>query len=175
MMRIAISGFLAVLLVAAPVSRAAAPVDLSEWHAEYTGTAIDYSELLTLDGHSVDRDGMGQSVVVHFWATWCKPCIKEMPTMLALTRRLASQGITVLWVSMDRGGATDVTPFLDKNPELAKAMVVVEGKTPLSKKLAIRIVPTTIIDRNGKEVRRLIGSGEWDGDQGVELAELLKR
>ena len=150
-------------------------VDLSAWSAANTGHAIDYTRLTTLTGSTVDRTALGPVVLVHFWATWCKPCIKEFPEIAALAERLKGQGVTVLAVSVDRDGATDVVPFLAKNPVLSKMTVVLDPAMSLAKGVGIRIVPTTILDRNGVEQRRLIGTGEWNGDQGAELAELLKR
>jgi thiol-disulfide isomerase/thioredoxin len=56
----------------------------------------------------------GRVVLLNFWATWCAPCIREMPALDRLQAELGDQGLTVLAVSQDRGGAKVVGPFLDK-------------------------------------------------------------
>src|SRR3546814_2900874 len=67
----------------------------------------------TLDGAATAfADFRGQVLLVNFWATWCVPCVQEMPALERLHLALADGGLAVLAISQDRGGEAVVDPFL---------------------------------------------------------------
>ncbi|MCP5366539.1 MAG: TlpA family protein disulfide reductase [Hyphomicrobiales bacterium] len=113
-------------------------------------------ELRTLQSYA------GQGLVVNFWATWCAPCIKEMPELLRLKSRLADAGIQVLAISQDRKGADIVGKFLEIN-KLDGLGVLIDKRGRLGRKLGIKGLPTTfLIDPQGREVGRVLGVEKWD-------------
>jgi thiol-disulfide isomerase/thioredoxin len=118
--------------------------------------------LVTLDGKSVGRDELkGKTVVVDFWATWCGPCIHEIPGYVALQKKYADRGLVIVGVSVDRKGETAVPPFAKKmsiNYPLALATPeVIEAFG------GIEAIPTTfLIDREGKIRHRKVGAMETE-------------
>jgi thiol-disulfide isomerase/thioredoxin len=109
----------------------------------------------------------GRVVLVNFWATWCAPCVQEMPS---LARLQAQRGdLAVVAVSEDRRGAELVDPFLAKLG-LADLGVYLDPKNDLGHAFGIEGLPTSfLIDRDGRIVATLEGAAEWDS------AEMLKR
>lgn len=104
----------------------------------------------------------GKGVVVNFWATWCAPCIKEMPHLDALKTDLAKDGIPVIAVSQDRGGLDVVKPFFDKQG-YQNLSVHLDPKGAFARANKVRGLPTTILyDAQGREKGRLEGIAEWN-------------
>jgi thiol-disulfide isomerase/thioredoxin len=110
-----------------------------------------------LDGGALDTSAFsGKVVVVNFWATWCVPCIQEIPGFNRLHQRLGPKGVVVLGVSMDEEGAERVRPFLQKHP---MDYLVALGSEAVSKQYGLGdLLPVTIVfDRSGKQVKRFEG------------------
>jgi thiol:disulfide interchange protein len=110
--------------------------------------------LTSLEGKPVDL--AGKVAVVNFWATWCVPCIKEIPSFNKLHREFSSKGVTVVGVSMDEEGAERVRPFLQKNP---MEYTVALGNDALAQQFKTdEGIPITVVfDRSGKQVKRFQG------------------
>ena len=107
-------------------------------------------------------DYAGHALVVNFWATWCAPCVAEMPALSALARAGAAEDILVLPVSLDRGGAPAVEKFYLSH-RLADLPVLLDQKSEAMRLLALRGVPTTlVIGRDGMERARSEGPIAWD-------------
>ncbi|MEP0546092.1 MAG: TlpA disulfide reductase family protein [Rhodothermales bacterium] len=125
---------------AAPAVDAEADSDLAP---DFTLTALDGSSF-TLSEHR------GEVVVLNFWATWCLPCLAEMPTLEALQQELGDEGLQIVGISQDTGGADEIRPFADQLgvtypllPDPAFNVSARYGGVP--------VLPTTIvIDRNGR-------------------------
>ncbi|MBY0508911.1 MAG: TlpA family protein disulfide reductase [Rhodospirillaceae bacterium] len=118
----------------------------------------------------------GKVLVVNFWATWCAPCVKEMPTLNALQAKLGGPEFQVLAISQDREGAKVAQPFFAKN-DWKNLNFYVEKMGRFSKDANLRGLPTTlIIDKTGKEVARVEGEAKWDSPE-VEktLRELIAK
>jgi thiol:disulfide interchange protein DsbD len=131
---------------------AAAPAGTSPAVAPPSGMP----RVTSLDGSPVDPASLaGKVVVVNFWATWCVPCIREIPSFNKLNRDFASKGVVVLGVSMDDEGAARVAPFLKKHP-MDYTMAL--GSDAISKQFVLDELPVTLVfDRNGKQVKRFEG------------------
>ena len=109
-----------------------------------------------LEGGSIDTAALsGKVVVVNFWATWCVPCIQEIPSFNKLHKDFAGQGVAVLGISMDDEGAARVRPFLKKHP---MDYPVGLGSEALNKQYNLDQLPVTLVfDRTGKQVKRFEG------------------
>jgi thiol-disulfide isomerase/thioredoxin len=108
-------------------------------------------------------DFKGKLVVLNLWATWCQPCLKEMPSLAALQEKL-SPALTILAVSEDRGGAEVVKPFVEKLG-LDKLTIYLDPKSTAIHAFSARGLPTSIvIDGNGNVLGKVEGGADWDSD-----------
>lgn len=118
-------------------------------------------------------DFKGKPLLVNLWATWCGPCIAEMPTLDALAGRQAEK-LQVIVVSQDMKGREVVDPWWAKQSfKLLKPYI--DAKSDLGFAFNTGMVPTTVLyDAQGKEVWRVIGGMNWDGPRANTLmAETL--
>lgn len=108
-------------------------------------------------------DFAGKILVVNFWATWCFPCIREIPTLDRLQGRLGGKDFAVLALSQDREGADVVRKFFAKT-KVANLKIYVDTNGKFAEAFAVRGLPTTLVlGRDGRELGRLDGVAEWDG------------
>lgn len=114
----------------------------------------------------------GQVVLLNFWATWCAPCVEEMPSLNRLSSRFAADGLAVVALSQDRGGMKIVQPFFAEHK--LDALPIYLDKTMVSGgAFKLRGLPTTIlIDRDGRELGRFEGAVDWDS---APVQEVLRR
>ncbi|MCH8002303.1 MAG: TlpA family protein disulfide reductase [Proteobacteria bacterium] len=125
-----------------------------------------------LDGAPVRlADFKGRVVVLNFWATWCAPCVREMPSLDRLQAALEDRGLAVLAVSIDRGGAKVIRPFA-KRLGLERLGLYHDPKGALFKAFGVTGLPTTfLIDRRGQIVGAYPGAAEWDEPEARALIE----
>jgi len=108
-------------------------------------------------------DFKGKPVVVNLWATWCKPCLQEMPSLDRLQSKLGDK-LAVAAVSEDHGGAQRVGPFV-ANMGLRKLRIYLDPQSDVGHAFNVRGLPTSIvIDAAGRVVGRVEGAAEWDSD-----------
>jgi len=107
-------------------------------------------------------DFKGKPLLVNLWATWCGPCVLEMPMLDELAGRYPDK-LKVIVVSQDMGGAETVEPwFAEKN--FANLEPWMDPKNDLGFSYATGMLPTTVLyDADGKEVWRMIGGHDWSG------------
>lgn len=106
-------------------------------------------------------DYVGKGLVVNLWATWCVPCVAEMPELQDLARKVAGEGILVLPLSSDRGGAEVVRRFYAAN-RIEALPVLLDPRGEAGRAWGARGLPTTIvIDRQGRERGRVEGAIDW--------------
>ena len=112
----------------------------------------------------------GVPVLVNLWATWCAPCIKELPTLQALEDEQAADGqLGVIAVSQDMGAQDKVKAFL-KARKLRDFAAFHDPEMGLSTALGAQILPTSILyDGEGKEVWRYTGDLDWTGEEARKL------
>lgn len=107
-------------------------------------------------------DFAGQGLVVNLWATWCPPCVAEMPALAKMAAALAGDRIAVLPLSSDRGGKSVVDAFYQR-VGLTGLGVWLDPRGAAARALGARGLPTTVIvDRTGQERARLEGDAAWD-------------
>jgi thiol-disulfide isomerase/thioredoxin len=104
----------------------------------------------------------GHAIVLNLWATWCVPCVAEMPALAALSRSLAPSDIAVLPLSSDRGGPNVVRGFFDRF-EIKGLPILIDPHGEAATALSAEGIPTTIIiDAAGRERARLLGPADWN-------------
>ena len=103
----------------------------------------------------------GKPVLINLWATWCAPCVSELPTLAALARSKARE-LRVVTVSQDM--KTDRVAGFLKDKAGGDLPVWLDPDTTLSAKYLLETLPTSVLyDANGKEVWRLVGPEDWTG------------
>jgi thiol-disulfide isomerase/thioredoxin len=106
-------------------------------------------------------DFAGKGLVVNLWATWCAPCVAEMPALQGLAEAVAKDGILVLPLSSDFGGAAAVRKFYAAH-QITALKIWLDPKGAVGQAWGARGLPTTlIIDRHGREQGRLEGAVDW--------------
>jgi thiol-disulfide isomerase/thioredoxin len=127
----------------------------------------DGSKLITLDSYR------GRNVILNVWATWCGPCVKEMPSLDRLSTKMAKENLVVIAVSQDNGGKTQVKPFLDKL-KIEHVTVLYDHGQKAMRDFGIRGLPTTfLISPEGRIVARLEGDAEWDNHKIIKQIKEL--
>jgi thiol-disulfide isomerase/thioredoxin len=107
-------------------------------------------------------DFRGKLVLVNLWATWCEPCIREMPSLDRLRAAMPAGDLAIVLVSQDRGGDKVVAPFFAKLG--LKLETYLDPKSAVGHAFEVRGLPTSIlIDREGNELGRVEGALDWDG------------
>lgn len=163
-------------------TQATKPADPAPTEPEQTGT-LDISHkgeampIVAFEAPNGDQvtlgDFRGRPMLVNLWATWCGPCVAEMPTLDKLAEREAER-LQVMVISQDIQGRQFVDDFWAKT-SFKLLEPYLDKKGDLGFAFATGMVPTTVLyDKNGKEVWRVIGGMNWDGPRAnTLLAETL--
>ena len=107
----------------------------------------------------------GRGLVVNFWATWCVPCVHEMPALDRLAKALKGSGIEVITISEDRKALEKVPPFFAELG-LKNLDLYYDVNGALSRKLGTEGLPTTIlITQGGVDLGHVMGAVEWDSPE----------
>jgi thiol-disulfide isomerase/thioredoxin len=123
------------------------------------------------DGGDISlADFKGVPVLVNLWATWCAPCVKELPTLDRLAQSHAVDGeFGVIAVSQDMGPHNSVKAFLDQL-KVKDLGAFQDSAMALSAGLQADVLPTTILfDAEGREVWRYVGDLDWSGPEAAKL------
>ncbi len=117
-------------------------------------------------------DHKGKVIVLNFWATWCAPCLEEMPAFEKLYRRYRSQGLTVLAVSLDKGNISKVKGFVDTNNLTFPVLIDSDGT---AEKLypSFTIPFTYVIDKEGRVAARVDGAKNWASSETFAALDIL--
>jgi len=130
-------------------------------------------KLFDMDGKPFDGSTLRGSVVIFdFWATWCKPCINEIPELNRLQEKYGSKGLKIVGVTMASGEAKEAKPFVGK---FNMHYTVVMGDDGQSYDLNIHSYPTTyLVTKDGKVRRSYVSSGPIKiRDLEAEIQKLL--
>ncbi len=128
-------------------------------------------QVLTLDRIRAAHGDNG--VLLNLWATWCVPCVAEMPALESLSRAIAPAGVAVLTVSLDHGGAGQVRAFYAAHA-IRSLPVLLDPHSASMAALGLDGIPTTLlIDRAGREVARVSGSVDWAAPGAAALVTRL--
>lgn len=109
--------------------------------------------------------------MLNFWATWCSPCIEEMPSLVQMQQRMKDKGVTVLAVSVDVDGDAFKNFVRDHNVNL----LAVRDASQKSNELygTFKFPETYIIDRSGVVRRKFIGAVDWTEPDVIEYLSKL--
>jgi thiol-disulfide isomerase/thioredoxin len=131
-------------------------------HAPLPAPAVAFT---TRDGAPKQlADFKGKLVLVNLWATWCGPCVEEMPSLDRLQAQLGDK-LTVLAISEDRQGETVVAPFLQKNG-IQHLAIFLDPKSAATSELGAEGLPTSyLIVRDGTIVGKEEGGATWDSSE----------
>ena len=111
----------------------------------------------------------GKAVLLNFWATWCAPCVKEMPSLDKLQAEMNTDKFLVLPLSLDGPTRSKVKPFYDDR-KLAHLGIYFDKARKSLQAFDVGILPTSIlIDGQGRIVGRLEGEAEWDTPEALAL------
>jgi len=114
-------------------------------------------------------DWKGKVVLLNLWATWCLPCRKEMPALDRLQQELGSEAFEVVALSVDRAGLGGARKFLDE-AKVGKLALYADPSARMGSTLRTTGLPATLlIDREGREIGRLLGPAQWDGEDARRL------
>jgi peroxiredoxin len=129
--------------------------------------------LTALDGRTVSLSSFrGKAVMVHFWATWCPPCVEEFPTLERLYRSPIGKDLVILAVSVDEGGAPAVSAFLQQN-RLTLPVLLNPDQSVSRSYGTLKFPETYLVDREGVIRRKIIGAADWMSPAAVEAIQAL--
>jgi thiol-disulfide isomerase/thioredoxin len=134
------------------------------------------------DGREVSlTDFGGRVVLVNFWATWCAPCLREMPALDRLEGQLGGPDFAVAAISIDRTGKAAAEPWLRQNGiHNQKVYLDPQSRTPFAFRnilgtSSIELPVSVLLDRQGQVVGSLKGAAEWDAPEAEALMRAVMK
>tara|TARA_B100001029_G_C14866061_1_gene341802 strand:- start:160 stop:669 length:510 start_codon:yes stop_codon:yes gene_type:complete len=119
-------------------------------------------EIVKLDNYK------GKLVILNFWAIWCAPCKKEMPSLDSLKSNKSLDNLEIFPINIGKDNLKKSQKFYSEL-EIKNLEIYFDNPITLTKELSLRGVPTTIIfDRKGKEFARIIGSIDFSDERFIE-------
>ncbi len=164
--------FLVVLVVAAALLIAG---DILLDHAPVNriigvGDQAPEFRLPDLNGRMTDlADFRGKFVMVHFWATWCPPCVEELPKLARLAEALKGTDFVLLAVSVNEDGAPAVQEFLDQRGLTLPVVLLDPDRAVASRYGTFKFPETYLLDRDGIVRDKTIGPANWDDPATIRL------
>ncbi len=118
------------------------------------------------------EDFRGRVILVNFWATWCAPCLKELPSLDALQEALGGEDFEVIAIAADPRGPQVAARFLEKL-DVSHLKLYADPRLRLASSIGGgSVLPISILyDREGREVGRLIGEADWESLEARRLVE----
>ena len=136
--------------------------------------APDFS-LPDLEGKEVSlTDYRGKLVFLNIWATWCPPCVEEMPSMEKLYQALKGQAFEILAVSIDTSGQQAVVPFMQKH-KLSFPVLLDPAGTLKTLYRTTGVPESVIIDKEGRIIEKIVGPRNWGSPEAIRLFQDLVR
>lgn len=129
-------------------------------------------QLSDMDGKPLQLSGYrGKVVVLNFWATWCPPCVDEMPSLNRFQETLAPKGVVVLAVSVDDD--EQVLRKFAADHQLKMTILRDPGRKVSSQYQTYKYPETYILDRQGRLAQKLIGEADWNDPNLVSFVQQL--
>ncbi|MBI2460140.1 MAG: TlpA family protein disulfide reductase [Candidatus Rokubacteria bacterium] len=106
----------------------------------------------------------GKLVLLNFWATWCPPCVAEMPDLERLYREFKAEGFVIVAVSIDTQGKKVVAPFWEKTGLTFPSLLDTSGE--VATRYGVRVLPASfLISPEGEIIARILGPRDWHGEK----------
>lgn len=115
----------------------------------------------------------GKVVLVNLWATWCVPCRAEMPALDRLQQALGGEDFQVVAVAQERAGPAKARAFLEEVGARHLRLYVDQTMRSARAWGAVGLPTTFLLDRQGREIGRLVGAAEWDAPEAQALIRSL--
>ena len=130
-----------------------------------------YEELTFLDDEKNQvnlRDYNGKLILLNFWATWCAPCKKEMPSLDKLQVRKELNNLEIFTVNVGQDNLEKSLKFFE-DLKIKNLKIYFDSPSTLAKKLGLRGIPTSIlINKDGLEFARIVGSIDFEDEKFIE-------
>ena len=127
--------------------------------------------LVTDEGRHVTPETFGGKVLVlNFWATWCAPCVEEIPSLNAMQRRFANSGVVVVAVSVDKH-QQKVNAFLQRIP--VTFQTANDPNSDVSAEYGTFQIPETYIIKDGRVMRKFAAAEDWGSDDMTQYIQSL--
>ena len=164
---ILVFSFLALL----PVPSFSAPIGTTHYDEPKPAPGFVLTDLKS-DTHRL-TDYQGEVLIVSFWATWCTPCIKELPSLARTADLLRDDNVRV--VAINVGESTkDIKRFLARSP--SDLVFLPDAASKVGSAWDVRALPTAyVVDKQGRIAIRVIGGLEWDTDAMLQDLRKLAR
>jgi thiol-disulfide isomerase/thioredoxin len=157
-----------VVLYVIPSGPVHAPPSLAVLAAEQPGAPVP--DVAFTDGNGKRHllsEFRGHYVLLNLWATWCAPCVKELPALQRLQDGMAGSNFVIVPVNVGRADALDTAKFLTAH-DAGKLSVNVDTTLALMRTLHVYGLPVTVIlDPKGREIARAEGPAVWDDPEAV--------
>ena len=148
-------------------------VEMSEKTGANVGDLPPVFTLPDLDGNEISlADFKGKVIVLDLWATWCPPCREEIPFLIELYDEFEAQGLEIIGIGLDQGGAADIAPFVERN---GVDYTILVGTRSVGEAYRVSGIPTTfIIGRDGRIAAKHVGfANELRPEMRSEIETLL--
>ena len=164
------------LTLSTPIAHSQSEVkggELSSLKIHKAAINIPKIEFIDQSGRKISNANfIGKVSVINLWATWCSPCVKELPSIDRLAKSVNRENIKIYAVSQDRAGNKIVPAYFQKL-NLKNLTIYLDNQGSLMAAFKTPVLPTTvIIDKNGMEIARLVGGINWDSQ---EVVNYLKK
>ncbi len=128
-------------------------------------------DLPVLSGDSATLETYkGEFVLLNFWATWCPPCLEEMPYIEEVYQKYKDRGFTVVAISSDEEGETAVAPFIEKL-SLTFPVLLDTDKAVSSVYGAHNLPMSFILNRDGEVIAGAVGERNWSGEEALSVLD----
>jgi thiol-disulfide isomerase/thioredoxin len=115
----------------------------------------------------------GKIVLLNFWATWCAPCRKEMPMLDALQTEFGGDDFEVVTIATGRNSVQGIRRFYEE-VGVTNLPILLDTQQALSREMGVFGLPVTLIlDREGREIARLIGEADWVSESAKNIVSAL--